>query len=55
MFRVAPPLDLKKLEAIFRHKVFNPALRETGQKEDYPKPDRHGFQLAAFRIPGLLR
>jgi len=21
MFRVAPPLDLKKLEAIFRHKV----------------------------------
>lgn len=22
MFRVAPPLELKKLEAIFRHKVF---------------------------------
>ena len=22
MFRVAPPLDLKKLETIFRHKVF---------------------------------
>ena len=22
MFRVAPPLDLKKLEAIFRHRVF---------------------------------
>ena len=22
IFRVAPPLDLKKLEAIFRHKVF---------------------------------
>jgi hypothetical protein len=21
MFRVAPPLDLKKLEAIFRHRV----------------------------------
>ena len=26
MFRVAPPLDLKKLEAIFRHKVFKMLL-----------------------------
>jgi hypothetical protein len=26
MFRVAPPLDLKKLEAIFRHKVFRMLL-----------------------------
>jgi hypothetical protein len=26
MFRVAPPLELKKLEAIFRHKVFRMLL-----------------------------
>jgi hypothetical protein len=26
MFRVAPPLELKKLEAIFRHKVFKMLL-----------------------------
>ena len=26
MFRVAPPLDLKKLEAIFGHKVFKMLL-----------------------------
>jgi hypothetical protein len=26
MFRVAPPLDLKKLEAIFRHKIFKMLL-----------------------------
>jgi hypothetical protein len=26
MFRIAPPLDLKKLEAIFRHKVFKMLL-----------------------------
>jgi len=26
MFRVAPPLDLKKLKAIFRHKVFKMLL-----------------------------
>jgi hypothetical protein len=26
MFRVAPPLDMKKLEAIFRHKVFKMLL-----------------------------
>ena len=26
MFRVAPSLDLKKLEAIFRHKVFKMLL-----------------------------
>ena len=26
MFRVAPPLDLKKFEAIFQHKVFKMLL-----------------------------
>ncbi|HNY50866.1 MAG TPA: hypothetical protein PLV50_09765 [Smithella sp.] len=26
MFRVAPPLEFKKLEAIFRHKVFKMLL-----------------------------
>jgi hypothetical protein len=26
MFRVAPPLELKKLESIFRHKVFKMLL-----------------------------
>jgi len=26
MFRVAPPLELKKLEAIFQHKVFKMLL-----------------------------
>ena len=43
MFRVAPSLDLKKLEAIFRHKVFKMLLakgritrvkiRNTGREE----------------------
>jgi hypothetical protein len=28
MFRVAPPLELKKLEAIFRHKVFKMLLKK---------------------------
>jgi hypothetical protein len=28
MFRVAPPLELKKLEAIFRHKVFRMLLKK---------------------------
>jgi hypothetical protein len=28
MFRVAPPLELKKLEAIFRHKVFRMLLNK---------------------------
>jgi hypothetical protein len=28
MFRVAPPLELKKLEAIFRHKVFRLLLNK---------------------------
>jgi hypothetical protein len=31
MFRVAPPLELKKLEAIFRHKVFRMLLKRSGQ------------------------
>ena len=31
MFRVAPPLELKKLEAIFRHKVLRMLLSRTGQ------------------------
>ena len=26
-----------------------------GQRENYKRPDRHAFQLALFRIPGLLR
>jgi hypothetical protein len=42
MFRVAPPVELKKLEAIFRHKVF-PAMRETPEQgEDHEGDDRHG-------------
>jgi hypothetical protein len=33
MFRVAPPLELKKLEAIFRHKVFKMLNRGKITKE----------------------
>jgi len=32
MFRVAPFLELKKLEAIFRHKIFNMFLSQWGGK-----------------------
>jgi hypothetical protein len=34
MFRVAPPLDLKRLEAIFRHKVFKMLLARGRITED---------------------
>jgi len=34
MFRVAPPLELKKLEAIFRHKVFKMLLKKDKITED---------------------
>ncbi len=34
MFRVAPPLELKKLEAIFRHKVFRMLLKKSKITEE---------------------
>jgi hypothetical protein len=34
MFRVAPPLELKKLEAIFRHKVFKMLLKKGNITEE---------------------
>jgi hypothetical protein len=52
MFRVAPSLEMKKLEAIFRHKVFKMLL---AKGRNYQRPDRPALQLASFRIPGLLR
>jgi len=37
MFRVAPPLELKKLEAIFRHKVFKMLLKRGKITEEMVK------------------
>ena len=34
MFRIAPPLDLKKLEATFRHKVFKMLLAKGRTTQD---------------------
>jgi len=47
MFRAAPPLELKKLEAIFRHKVFcihdcRAAPRKFAGRGLYDKSLRHG-------------
>jgi hypothetical protein len=49
MFRGAPPLDLKKLEAIFRHKVFKMLLAKGGITQDLitmlSKCRHSGFQV----------
>ena len=50
MFRVAPPLELKKLEAIFQGVQDAPE-----QGKDHEGDDRHALNMAAFRIPRLLR
>ena len=42
MFRVAPSLEMKMLEAIFRHKVFKMLLAEG---RIYPRPDRHALRV----------
>lgn len=52
MFRVTPPLELKKLEAIFRHKVFRMLLNKR-------KLTKEMIAMLAtwrhFRLPRLLR
>ena len=52
MFRVAPPLELKKLEAIFRHKVLRMLLTKGKITKEMIA---HALDMEAFRIPRLLR
>ena len=52
MFRVAPPLDLKKREAILRHTVFCMLIP---REKDFARNDRNADNVAAFRIPCTLR
>jgi hypothetical protein len=47
MFHVAPPLELKKLEAIFRHKVFRMLLAKGKVTEEMIR------MLSAWRHSGL--
>jgi len=47
-FRVAPPLELKRLETIFHRDA-------PGQRKDLEGDDRHALNMAAFRLPRLLR
>ena len=52
MFRVAPPFDLKKLESIFRHKVFRMLLNKGKITEEMIQMIS-GWKT--FRIPCVLR
>jgi len=47
MFRVLPPLELKKLEAIFRHKVFKMLLKKGKITEEVVK------MLSAWKHSGF--
>ena len=52
MFRVAPPLELKKLEAIFRHKVFRMLLKKGKITEEMV---RMLSAVETFRLQRVLR
>ncbi|HPN09018.1 MAG TPA: transposase [Syntrophales bacterium] len=47
MFRMAPPRELKKLEAIFRHKVFRMVLNKGKTSEGMVK------MLSTWRLSGF--
>jgi ribosomal protein S27E len=49
MFRVAPPLELKKLEAIFRHKVFKMLLKKGKITEEMVRMLSH-WKHSGFNI-----
>jgi hypothetical protein len=49
MFRVAPPLELKKLEAIFRHKVFRMLLKKGKISEEMVRM-RSAWKHSGFNV-----